>query len=387
MKRFFSILVAALLCFSLVACDLNDLFGTAPEATPALSLQAYTEQGSTLEIRLNTSSTLEGESIILSNKTDSAFSSESIVSDGTVFYYYVSPDQEGSTLEGSLATKLTDSENIRVEEKDGVKHYFYSDGDTEYELKAYSFDSDKLGKIEGDSTTEFKYVITEPSGFGTSTAITVSGNGTSALLTSTASAYSNSLKLDDTTHTLNLLPASFAATEDGKIDANAILSVPFYGADGRVSEMIPVAATGAASDGTFRPDGSLGLRAVGAAENGNFTEIYAFIVDLSFRSATDGATISLCTDDGTAFSVPLDDTVDQSILLDLLGALRIVFFDTDTLTILNTTSLAAQQARLTEDSLVAQLSDGGIPLALTQANAGENYNVSMLVYIDRKSVV
>ena len=40
MKRIFSILVAALLCFSLVSCDLNDLFGTAPEVTPALSLQA-----------------------------------------------------------------------------------------------------------------------------------------------------------------------------------------------------------------------------------------------------------------------------------------------------------------------------------------------------------
>jgi hypothetical protein len=125
-----------------------------------------------------------------------------------------------------------------------------------------------------------------------------------------------------------------------------------------------------------------GLRAVGIAENGVITEVYAFIVDLSFRSGTDGATISLCTDDKSVLSVPLDDSFEEERLRELLGALRIVFFDTDTLTILITASLAAQDAKTTENSIAVQLVSDGAPLALTQATAGKDCNVSLLFYLD-----
>ena len=63
MKRFVLLLLTALLCFSLVACDLQDLLGTAPEIVASLSVNADPE--STLELCLNTHAASDGISVQL----------------------------------------------------------------------------------------------------------------------------------------------------------------------------------------------------------------------------------------------------------------------------------------------------------------------------------
>ena len=364
MKRFVLLLLTALLCFSLVACDLQDLLGTAPEIVASLSVNADPE--STLELCLNTHAASDGISVQLTP------------SDGKIYYY---------NSEGATPFEITDEDALRTEEKDGVTYYFYSKDGVEYAVQPYKADSDKITVVEGDNAENYYHYSTSTDN---AFAITVSGDVSSLLSGTTdasnaASSYGTSFTLD--THesgfgSMALLPASFEATADGKINADAILSVPFYGQDGRVSEMIPVAGNGTYADDAFRANGAHGLRAVGTTEDGVITEVYAFILDLSLRSGTDGATISLCTGGKSTFSLPLDETVEKEQLCELLGALRLVFFDTDTLTILNTASVSAQETFLTENSVVAQLVSDGAPLALTQAVSGKHCNISVLVYMD-----
>ena len=132
MKRFVLLLLTALLCFSLVACDLQDLLGTAPEIVASLSVNADPE--STLELCLNTHAASDGISVQLTP------------SDGKIYYY---------NSEGATPFEITDEDALRTEEKDGVTYYFYSKDGVEYAVQPYKADSDKITIVEGENAEHY----------------------------------------------------------------------------------------------------------------------------------------------------------------------------------------------------------------------------------------
>ena len=82
------------------------------------------------------------------------------------------------------------------------------------------------------------------------------------------------------------------------------------------------------------------------------------------------------------------ETVNTHTIQSLIGCVRIVFFDTDSLTILGEAKLDAKNALLPEDSVIAPLTmdDKQGTAHLFEIPANTTAKISVLIYVDSDAV-
>jgi hypothetical protein len=126
-------------------------------------------------------------------------------------------------------------------------------------------------------------------------------------------------------------------------------------------------------------------------------EVRAYVVDLSLRAQTPDTKVYLNTgelttaQDGTVAASAMSfssETVNTHTIQSLIGCVRIVFFDTDNLTILGEAKLDAKNALLTEESVIAPLTmdDKQGTAHLFEIPANTTAKVSVLIYVDSDAV-
>ena len=201
---------------------------------------------------------------------------------------------------------------------------------------------------------------------GDSYVTSLNGSGQGVLI---SAAYESSVSITDAECglALQLQPASFSTTSDGAITEDAMLYLPVYGADGGVENVIPAGCQ----------NETAGLRAV-STQSG---EVCGFVLDLGFRSGKQDATLSLCMGDASTMTFTLRDGADESAVKNLLGALRVVFYDSETKAYLNTAEANVQNATLANGTITVTLGAGDA-LALTAMGEDAECSVSLLVCLD-----
>ncbi len=126
-------------------------------------------------------------------------------------------------------------------------------------------------------------------------------------------------------------------------------------------------------------------------------EIRAYVVDLSLRAQTPDTKVYLNTgelttaQDGKIAASAMSfssETVNTHTIQSLIGCVRIVFFDTDNLTILGEAKLDAENALLTEESVIAPLTmdDKQGTAHLFEIPANTTAKISVLIYVDSDAV-
>lgn len=186
-----------------------------------------------------------------------------------------------------------------------------------------------------------------------------------------------------------LNPAALNLTAEGRIDPNAMLKIPIYGADGRVSDAMD-GVCGTLFDDGFRESEDLGFRAVGMSDNqGKITELYGFVMDFTLTTQEENSTVILDTTGSKLILDGIEPTCQDEELRDLLQSYQVVLFDTDTNTVLSTAVPVTDEMVRTETSVEVPLSmaddtmENNTHIRLT---ADSPANISTLVYLDGMSL-
>lgn len=184
---------------------------------------------------------------------------------------------------------------------------------------------------------------------------------------------------------LSLSPISPSALNgEDKISSESVLKIPIYGSDGRIQELAAITENGTFQNGRYVLNNRYGVRAVGIFEEGSLTESYGYILDLSFRSSQDGGYLTMLTDGEQSSEVTffLRDLWHhgEERFAGLASAYRIVFFDTEALTVLATAKLDADNCTFTDDFATVGLTME--QNSICQLSANSAFSVSVLIYLD-----
>ena len=185
-----------------------------------------------------------------------------------------------------------------------------------------------------------------------------------------------------------LIPAALNLTADGKINPHALLQIPLYGADGRVSDMVD-SVCGTLFDDGFRESDDLGFRAVGVSDDqGKITELYGFVMDFTLVTQEANSSVLLDSEGSKLILNGIDATYQDEKVRELLQSYRVVLFDTDTNMVLSAAAPVSDEMVRTETTVEVPLSvmDTMENEAHIQLTAGNPANISALVYLDGMSL-
>lgn len=187
-------------------------------------------------------------------------------------------------------------------------------------------------------------------------------------------------------------PAAVNYDDSNAISKESVLVVPVYGADGRVQALEPLTRNGTYSNKAFVVNHAYGVRGVGVpTDEGIFKDPYGCIVDLAFQTPQENPTLHLATGDAEGSTVRIlyiPETFHVSEIMGFAGAIRIVFFDTESQAVLAHAALDCSDAEIGEEEIVFSLApiDGDdrfiTDTAITELTANETQRVSALMYID-----
>lgn len=189
---------------------------------------------------------------------------------------------------------------------------------------------------------------------------------------------------------ISLLPSALNTIDrENMIDRDAFLQILVYGADGRVNGLEPISTFGSyvynRKGSAFYVNDEYGLRVLGTAQNGCISDIYGFLIDISFDTPLDCVPLTLS--DSYMF-IECNNSVNEDAIKGYISAIRIVILDTPNGYIYKYARLDMSQLEKTDEGYKAKLQ-------ITDANGNPiddgyimdlyNYitpNVSMFFYVD-----
>lgn len=186
-----------------------------------------------------------------------------------------------------------------------------------------------------------------------------------------------------------LKPVSLLPNE-GMPNQSTLFEIRDYGQDGRIMGVKAISETGTYVEGAYSFNHEYGLRIAGELVNDS-PKSHACIVDLSFRSNSENAQLSLCTGEQfstVTFTQPLNIHTTTDFSIHDLTITNLLFFDTETFEILgqaSTKELITNSSNKYQLSLCALDSDGNEidgPLRLGELSKGECRRISVIIYFD-----
>lgn len=194
---------------------------------------------------------------------------------------------------------------------------------------------------------------------------------------------------------ISLLPSALNTIDkENMIDCDAFLQIPVYGADGRVNGLEPISTFGSyvynrKGGSAFYVNDNYGLRVLGTAQNGCITDMYGFLIDISFDTPLDSVPLTLS--DSYMF-IECNNPVNEDAMTGYISAIRIAILDTPNGYIYKYARLDISQLEKTDDGYKAklQITDAdGNPIDDGYIMDLHNYitpNVSMFVYVDGNEI-
>lgn len=189
---------------------------------------------------------------------------------------------------------------------------------------------------------------------------------------------------------ISLLPSALNTIDrENMIDRDAFLQIPVYGADGRVNGLEPISTFGSyvynRKGSAFYVNDEYGLRVLGTAQNGCISDIYGFLIDISFDTPLDCVPLTLS--DSYMF-IECNNSVNEDAIKGYIEAIRIAIIDSPNGYIYKYARLDMSQIEKTDKGYIAKIQvtdadnnpiDDGYIMDL------HNYitpNVSVFVYVD-----